>query len=98
MTPVRTMETATVDVKGDTILFRFCANGFLYHMVRNLIGTLVDVGLGIKTPDDFAKIMAARSRSLASPTAPAHGLCLERVEYPISCGINDAFDHQRLKS
>lgn len=98
MTPVRTMETATVDVKGDTILFRFCANGFLYHMVRNLIGTLVDVGLGIKTPDEFAEIMAARDRSLASPTAPAHGLCLERVEYPMSCGVNDAFEPQLLKS
>ena len=87
MSPIRRMDTATVERWGDIIQFCFCANGFLYHMVRNLVGTLVDVGLGIKTSNDFAKILASRTRSLASPTAPAQGLCLEQVVYPASYGI-----------
>ena len=87
ISPVRRMYAATVDAWGDTIQFCFCANGFLYHMVRNLVGTLVDVGLGLKTPEDFAKILAGRDRALASPTAPARGLCLERVVYPAAYGM-----------
>lgn len=86
--PVRWMYEATVDAWGNTICFCFCANGFLYHMVRNLVGTLVDVGLGRKTPEAFAKILAGRNRSLASATAPARGLCLERVVYPASYGLD----------
>lgn len=85
--PVRRMYAATVETWGNTIQFCFCANGFLYHMVRNLVGTLVDVGLGIKTQEDFVKILSGRNRALASPTAPAQGLCLERVAYPASYGI-----------
>lgn len=82
MSPIRRMYEATVTSCGDTIHFCFCANGFLYHMVRNLVGTLVDVGLGIKTPAAFSEILAGRNRDLASATAPARGLCLERVCYP----------------
>ncbi|MGP1470962.1 MAG: tRNA pseudouridine(38-40) synthase TruA [Schwartzia sp. (in: firmicutes)] len=83
MSPIRRMYEATVTACGDTIHFCFCANGFLYHMVRNLVGTLVDVGLGIKTPAAFSEILAGRNRDLASATAPARGLCLERVCYPM---------------
>lgn len=85
--PIRRMYTAKVETWGNTIQFCFCANGFLYHMARNLVGTLVDVGLGIKTAEAFAQILAGRNRALASATAPARGLCLERVVYPASYGI-----------
>lgn len=57
------------------------ADGFLYHMVRNLAGTLVEVGRGARLPEDMPSLIAARDRSQAGPTAPARGLCLERVEY-----------------
>ena len=63
------------------ITFRVTGSGFLYHMVRNIVGTLVDVGRGRRTPADFAAILASRERKRASATAPACGLFLESVEY-----------------
>ncbi len=58
------------------------ANAFLYHMVRNIAGSLMAVGKGEKTADWFADVFAARDRSLADVTAPASGLYLVRVSYP----------------
>lgn len=66
---------------GDHLLFVFEANGFLRHMVRNLVGTLVEVGKGKLTPDDFSDILAGKDRRRAGMTAPAHGLCLIAVNY-----------------
>ncbi len=62
-------------------VFRFEADGFLRHMVRNLVGTLVDVGAGKLSPEDFSKIMESRDRRRAGMTAPAHGLFLVDVSY-----------------
>ncbi len=59
----------------------FTAPGFLYKMVRNLVGTLVDVGLGKLTSEDVGKILESRDRTQASKTAPARGLCLIEVCY-----------------
>ncbi|MBW2603623.1 MAG: tRNA pseudouridine(38-40) synthase TruA [Deltaproteobacteria bacterium] len=56
-------------------------NGFLRFMVRNIVGTLVDVGLGKITPDDFKRILVSKDRNLAGITAPAHGLFLMNVKY-----------------
>jgi tRNA pseudouridine38-40 synthase len=56
-------------------------NGFLRHMVRNIAGTLFEVGKGKFSPTDFGKILAARDRTLAGPTAPAKGLLLREVFY-----------------
>jgi tRNA pseudouridine38-40 synthase len=56
-------------------------DGFLRHMVRNLVGTLVEVGLGRRSPDSMAALLAARDRRRAGPTAPARGLTLLRVFY-----------------
>jgi tRNA pseudouridine38-40 synthase len=50
-------------------------------MVRNIVGTLVEVGRGKLAPQDVARILEARDRTLAGPTAPAPGLCLVKVEY-----------------
>ncbi|MBX6377761.1 MAG: tRNA pseudouridine(38-40) synthase TruA, partial [Clostridia bacterium] len=62
------------------------ADGFLHKMVRNLVGTLVDVGRGRFSPADVAAILASGDRRRAGPTAPGHGLCLERVWYAPDSG------------
>lgn len=65
----------------DHLIFLFEANGFLRHMVRNLVGTLVEVGKGRFRRSDFQKILAGRDRSLAGMTAPARGLYLISVRH-----------------
>jgi len=73
------LQQTTAD--GELLIYRIRGNGFLHHMVRNLAGTLIDVGRGKLSPDDLPGILAARSRSAAGPTAPAQGLFLHSVEY-----------------
>jgi len=70
-----------VDHVEDLIEMRVEANGFLYKMVRNMVGTLVEVGRGRVTPEAVRQILAGQDRSQAGPTAPACGLCLVRVAY-----------------
>ena len=83
MSPVRTMYSAEIREfpEMNRLELEFCGNGFLYHMVRNIVGTLVHVGLGEISPEGFGAIVAARDRKKASPTAPAMGLYLKSVEY-----------------
>ncbi len=78
---VRTMTRVEVEREGDVLLLRFCANGFLYNMVRILAGTLLEVGQGKLAPEDIPRITEAHDRSLAGMTMPACGLYLERVTY-----------------
>jgi tRNA pseudouridine38-40 synthase len=66
---------------GDLLIYRVRGNGFLHHMVRNLVGTMIDVGRGHLDLDQIPAILAARSRAAAGPTAPAQGLLLHSVEY-----------------
>jgi tRNA pseudouridine38-40 synthase len=79
--PVRTVLEAACRQDGLLTEFSFRGTGFLYHMVRNLVGTLVDVGLGRISGDDFAAILASRDRKKAGITAPPHGLYLKQVLY-----------------
>ncbi len=82
MSPVRTMYEAELTEKpGDLLGIRIYGSGFLYHMVRNIVGTIADVGRGRFTPADFAAILASKDRTRASATAPACGLILASVEY-----------------
>jgi tRNA pseudouridine38-40 synthase len=67
---------------GDLLVYRVRGNGFLHHMVRNLVGTMVDVGRGQLVLEEIPRILAARCRSAAGPTALARGLFLHSVEYP----------------
>ena len=67
--------------KTHILVYEVRGGGFLHHMVRNLAGTLVEVGRGKWEPDDVTRILKARDRTLAGPTAPAQGLYLVRVEY-----------------
>ena len=79
---VRTITRAEVFRKGDVVIFRVAANGFLYNMVRILAGTLLMVGQGKLTADDVKCITESRDRTQAGATMPACGLYLNRVRYP----------------
>jgi len=79
--PVRTIIDAACRREGNIVEFCFWGNGFLYHMVRNLVGTLVDVGLGRKPVSALENILATRERKLAGVTAPPQGLFLKQVLY-----------------
>ena len=63
------------------LIYEVKGSGFLHYMVRNIVGTLMEVGRGKLVPADVTRILAARDRTLAGPTAPAQGLCLVKVEY-----------------
>jgi tRNA pseudouridine38-40 synthase len=63
------------------LIYRITGTGFLHHMVRNLVGTFVEAGTNRISADDIPKILAARNRNAAGPTAPARGLFLVEVEY-----------------
>lgn len=80
-TTVRTVYACTVEKTGDMIYIRVTGAGFLYNMVRIIAGTLVEVGNGARQPADLPAILAARSRSAAGPTAPAHGLTMIGIEF-----------------
>ena len=82
MSPIRTLDEIRLDEEGAGRLSCYLhGNGFLYHMVRNIMSTVVSVGLGRISAEQFAAIFAARDRRLASPTAPACGLYLLSVDY-----------------
>ena len=59
---------------GDELMFRFVGDGFLYNMVRILVGTLLEVGRGLRSPDDIPIIIEQKERQYAGKTAHAHGL------------------------
>ncbi|MBQ7337330.1 MAG: tRNA pseudouridine(38-40) synthase TruA [Clostridia bacterium] len=80
----RTVYQAGVTQEGNVMTFRVCADGFLYHMVRIMAGTLIEcvTGQAPRDPDSIPAVIAAHDRASAGRTAPAHGLYLNRVEYP----------------
>ena len=80
--PIRTLDELTVTkAEGDEIHIHARARSFLHNQVRIMTGTLYNVGLGKITPEEIEKIIAAKDRTLAGPTAPAFGLYLMKVEY-----------------
>jgi len=80
---VRTVLDATACWSDDhELIFKITANRFLYLMVRNIVGTLVEIGRGRWPAERVAQIIAAKDRAQAGPTAPPQGLCLKRIEYP----------------
>ncbi len=79
---LRTVYRAEIQKNSEVVIFNMLANSFLPHQVRNTIGALIRVGLGKMTIDEFRSIIEAKKVSLAGPTAPAHGLCLMRINYP----------------
>lgn len=80
--PVRRIDWLEVARTGDYLLIEVRANGFLYHMVRNIVGALVRIASGDAEPGWMAEVLAGRDRRLGAPTAPPEGLYLAGVHYP----------------
>jgi tRNA pseudouridine38-40 synthase len=83
---VRRVLRAEIERDGKLVVFNMVANSFLPHQVRNTVGALIRVGLGKMSVDEFRSLVEAKKPALAGPTAPAQGLCLNRVNYPASLG------------
>jgi tRNA pseudouridine38-40 synthase len=79
--PERTLDELSVSRAGDEVRVTARARSFLHHQVRNMVGTLVQVGLGRWSAEDVARALAARDRAAAGPTAPADGLYFAGVRY-----------------
>jgi tRNA pseudouridine38-40 synthase len=77
----RCVYSLDIEREDDLIKIRIRANGFLYNMVRIIVGTLTEVAFGRIEPGDIMGIIDSKNRSLAGPTAPASGLYLNKVEY-----------------
>jgi len=79
--PVRKVSRSQIKKKGEEIIYTIEANGFLRYMVRTIVGTLLEVGKGRVAPEKIEEIFIRKKRTLASPTAPAKGLCLKKIIY-----------------
>lgn len=78
---VRTIKDLKIRHRGNFIYIDIEADGFLYNMVRNIVGTLIETGRGKLAAGSLKKILLAKNRKLAGPTAPSRGLCLLEVKY-----------------
>lgn len=78
---VRIVDKIDITRKGDYLYFTVHGNGFLHHMVRILVGTLLEVGWGKRTTESMTELLEAKERAKAGVTAPAQGLCLQSVDY-----------------
>jgi len=95
---VRTIFSCAVARQGERIVMDICGSGFLYHMVRIIIGTLVEIGRGAMSVDDVPRILAACDRTKAGPTLDAAGLCLMWIQYPgdeAGTDTGDGAEHSR---
>lgn len=79
--PVRRITRSEITREGDLLVYEVEATAFLRHMVRTIVGTLTEIGLGDRPPDGMQRLLEARDRSQAGVTAPPQGLCLNRVDY-----------------
>lgn len=80
--PVCTVRAIHVVRRRERVAMLISADRFLHHMVRNIVGSAVDVGRAAQRPEWLGAVLASRERTRAGPTAPAHGLVLVRVRYP----------------
>ena len=80
-TPVKDMHEVRIERHGDIIVFTLRASAFLHHMVRNIVGSLVYVGLGRQAPDWMREVLESRSRDVAAPTFMPDGLYFAKIEY-----------------
>jgi len=78
---VRTIHSIEIQENNNVIEIYVEADGFLYNMVRIIVGTLIDTGLRKKTVKDIEYMLKAKDRSVSSETAPSKGLCLYKVKY-----------------
>lgn len=80
-TSVRRVDVSEWQQDGALLTYRIEATAFLRSMVRNIVGTLAEIGFAARPVDDIPRLLATRDRAQAAATAPAHGLCLVRVDY-----------------
>ena len=80
-TPVKDMHEVSIERHGDIIVFTLRASAFLHHMVRNIVGSLVYIGIGRKQPDWMREVLQACSRDAAAPTFMPDGLYFAKIEY-----------------
>lgn len=85
--PCRRIEQIGVVRRDDLVCLHVRADGFLYHMVRNIAGTLIEIGTGARAVADMPALLAGRDRTRAGVTAPAHGLYFQRACYPAEFGL-----------
>ncbi|MBU1087003.1 MAG: tRNA pseudouridine(38-40) synthase TruA, partial [Candidatus Omnitrophica bacterium] len=78
---IRTIQKISIKTKNDLIFIDIQADGFLYNMVRNIVGTLIEIGRGKLPKGSMRKLLDVKDRTYAGPTAPALGLCLIKVIY-----------------
>ncbi len=88
-TPVKTLYESSLVRRGGHLLFTFRGNAFLHHMVRNIVGSLVYVGAGRHSLEDFRAIFAGRDRKHAAPTFSPDGLYLSAIEYDDAFALPD---------
>ena len=89
---VREIYSIDIMEEGSQLVIRIRGNGFLYHMIRIIVGTLLVIGNGRRTPEDIRTMLAAKDRTTAGPTVPAHGLCLCALHYDEAATADDACD------
>ncbi len=87
-TPQRNVHSINIERDGDWLSIFVTANAFLQHMVRNMVGLLATIGSGDESPDWARSVLASRDRTQGGIAAPAHGLTLVAVEYPLKFGLN----------
>jgi tRNA pseudouridine38-40 synthase len=85
--PIKTISRVAVAADGDLIRFDFSADAFLHHMIRNIVGALIDVGAGKSPPAWIAELLAARDRTQGAPTFGAEGLYLAGADYAASWSL-----------
>jgi tRNA pseudouridine38-40 synthase len=85
--PTRTMASLAIAAAGDQIRIEFCANAFLHHMIRNIVGALVYVGAGKHPPSWIGELLAGRDRARAAPTFGPDGLYFTGVDYDAGWGL-----------
>jgi tRNA pseudouridine38-40 synthase len=91
--PVKEMRVGSVSRRGDYLVFDFRADGFLHHMVRNIVGCLVHIGVGHAQPDWIDELLAHRDRTRAAPTFMPDGLYLSYIRYPLDFSLPDCGRH-----
>ena len=86
------IEDAVWKQNGQLLVFYITADRFLRNMVRAIVGTLIDIGMGKTTEEDLRAIIKSKKRSLAGPSVPAHGLFLKAIQYPDRILMNQTND------